>query len=693
MLCAQGTERCEAQFVSSVTSAVKWEIMLKIKREMEYLPQNQAIIERIVDRALGDLYITDFAQQLKGLSANIPTSVLLIDVTANARCAWLFSSNGDFASGEADAWDEFELQRVLSRLGVSMEGSSGTRTFRGKDGRPCTSTELSIAAARPASDMPIRLMRARRGLDHARQRLIPNSLYEKLKITSDTRLVIVATGGAAIAPITAFPLDDGFLIDKFSVLIAPGISTLVGVRQVSIDSAAIQQFVDALKFTPWRRDEPLDNTLTRSTLTEEVLEKLSRSPEIALSDEAGWWRRLLRELEERRSDREFLPIILGIHRALNDILRRSESNTLDGLDALRRVITMDHWLDRSTNIHVADLFRGAHGQQLLQIVYQLGGGEEVDKWERMLRLTDQTGMRVGGQRIHLPSILFTVKRILRATYLTGPADSDARARLGNLRASIERELYSMEFARRLNEQFYEHLAYLLRSSASLSSENKFPQNLNSRTSKTKQTTLIVGNPDMGWDKTSCWSPLPSAEAEARYAAQQFNSGRALLKRDASFSRVMRELKRAQSTVKYVYLATHGVSDAVNPADGSFLALSNGQLTGASLRPLRFTNAPLVVLSACQTGLGKTFPGGLFGLAQAWFHAGAQKTLMTLWNVNDGATGSLMRIFNEKLRARHPTSIDVDSAEIVLAEAIREFKKQSPDPATWAGIAMYGVPAR
>ena len=54
---------------------------------------------------------------------------------------------------------------------------------------------------------------------------------------------------------------------------------------------------------------------------------------------------------------------------------------------------------------------------------------------------------------------------------------------------------------------------------------------------------------------------------------------------------------------------------------------------------------LVTLSACETGIGGKVPGeGFTGFAEAFFQAGARSVLVSLWRVEDGATGMLMRRF-------------------------------------------------
>jgi CHAT domain-containing protein len=62
------------------------------------------------------------------------------------------------------------------------------------------------------------------------------------------------------------------------------------------------------------------------------------------------------------------------------------------------------------------------------------------------------------------------------------------------------------------------------------------------------------------------------------------------------------------------------------------------------------NADLVVLSACQSGLGKLVRGeGIIGLTRAFMYAGASSVVVSLWNVRDVSTAEFMNRFYRHLR--------------------------------------------
>ena len=94
---------------------------------------------------------------------------------------------------------------------------------------------------------------------------------------------------------------------------------------------------------------------------------------------------------------------------------------------------------------------------------------------------------------------------------------------------------------------------------------------------------------------------------------------------------------------------------------------------------------LVVLSACNTALGEQVPGeGLRGLTQAFFAAGAQRVLGTLWQVDDQATSEWMRHFYQSLKASHSPVKAVREAQRAMAA-----DPQWSAPYYWAGFVLSG----
>ena len=106
----------------------------------------------------------------------------------------------------------------------------------------------------------------------------------------------------------------------------------------------------------------------------------------------------------------------------------------------------------------------------------------------------------------------------------------------------------------------------------------------------------------------------------------------------------------------VHFATHGLFDPVNPElSGIVLSLydKTGNKQDGFLRLSNIFNldlpTELVVLSACQTGVGKEMKGeGLVGLTRGFMYAGARRVIVSLWSVNDASTSELMTKFYQKM---------------------------------------------
>lgn len=148
-----------------------------------------------------------------------------------------------------------------------------------------------------------------------------------------------------------------------------------------------------------------------------------------------------------------------------------------------------------------------------------------------------------------------------------------------------------------------------------------------------------------------------------------------------------------SQYRYVHFATHGFLNSQHPEFSGLMftmfdeegQAQDGFLGAHEVFNLRLS-ADVVVLSACQTGLGKEVRGeGLVGLTRGFMYAGAPRVVVSLWNVSDAATAELMTRFYrgmlvEKLRP----------AKALQAAQVSMLKdKQYASPFYWAAFTLQG----
>lgn len=143
-------------------------------------------------------------------------------------------------------------------------------------------------------------------------------------------------------------------------------------------------------------------------------------------------------------------------------------------------------------------------------------------------------------------------------------------------------------------------------------------------------------------------PLPSSRAEVESIAGMFaGDTQTFLGADATEEAV----KAVAPESRYLHIATHGVLDSRFPLD-SYLAFTtpsdpdtapeNGLLYAWEVLEQVRLDADLVVMSACETGLGREAGGeGLLGLSWAFQYAGARSVVASLWPVPDESTAVLM----------------------------------------------------
>jgi CHAT domain-containing protein len=170
-------------------------------------------------------------------------------------------------------------------------------------------------------------------------------------------------------------------------------------------------------------------------------------------------------------------------------------------------------------------------------------------------------------------------------------------------------------------------------------------------------------------------------AESRFQAVDFQASRTTA------------LSPGLADYRILHFATHGLANNVRP-EFSGLVFSTvdarGKPQDGMLRLHEIFNlslkAELVVLSACQTALGREIRGeGLIGLTRGFMHAGTPRVVASLWNVEDRATAELMKRFYEGMFKRQLKP----AAALRAAQIALQQDKRWSAPYYWAGFTLQG----
>ncbi|MBX3148925.1 CHAT domain-containing protein [Candidatus Obscuribacterales bacterium] len=228
--------------------------------------------------------------------------------------------------------------------------------------------------------------------------------------------------------------------------------------------------------------------------------------------------------------------------------------------------------------------------------------------------------------------------------------------------------------------------------------------------KSTDSLLLVGDVDFS---SSGLPSLSASRDEVRRISETTSNfvdkpPKVLSQLDANKKNILDSI--TQST--FVHLATHGLflsplgdralanypqsvgwvfsqrspllDSAIFVAASNKSGLSDSEISADEILSLDLSNCQHVALSACETGLGESFRGqGVLGLRTAFAAAGTQTILMSLWPVDDAATGELMSeyyrlMFVKKLKP---------SAALAAAQSVVE--KRWKNPYYWAGWVLVG----
>ena len=189
--------------------------------------------------------------------------------------------------------------------------------------------------------------------------------------------------------------------------------------------------------------------------------------------------------------------------------------------------------------------------------------------------------------------------------------------------------------------------------------------------------LAIGNPDLHNPALE----LPFAEREVASIGWNFPDVTTLTRDKATESWILEHI----GEFGIIHLASHGEFDPINPLFSAVMlagdAQADGNLEAAEVFGLRI-NADLVVLSACQTGLGKVTSGDdVIGMNRAFLYAGTHAIIASLWRVSDISTAMLVKQFYREYSLR--------SKSESLRRAILHVKNRYPHPGYWGAFVLVG----
>lgn len=148
--------------------------------------------------------------------------------------------------------------------------------------------------------------------------------------------------------------------------------------------------------------------------------------------------------------------------------------------------------------------------------------------------------------------------------------------------------------------------------------------------------------------------------------------------------LMAQVSAAENSMLSVGLVLKNGGQLLESDTNTNLNRAPGILTAYEVQNMNLNQTELVVLSACETGLGHQHNGeGVFGLQRAFQVAGAKNVIFSLFKVDDAVTATLMRQFYQYW-------LDGADKRTAFAKAQADVRKTHPNPAYWGSFVMLGM---
>ena len=235
-----------------------------------------------------------------------------------------------------------------------------------------------------------------------------------------------------------------------------------------------------------------------------------------------------------------------------------------------------------------------------------------------------------------------------------------------------------------------------------------PEDKTHRTAALRASASATATATATTGATELLPALPESGKEVSRIAALYPASDVLVYLDHAASEASVRSNPLLATAHRIHFATHGLISEQQPLL-SGLALSPREENQSQQRGQRAQgdqndgvlrtheifdldlSADLIVLSACETGLGMRLSGeGIVGLTRAFFYAGASSLVVSLWNVADVSTSDLMTAFYRRLP---PGADDADKAEALRQAKLELIAAggQHAHPFHWSPFVLVGDP--
>ncbi|WP_455757476.1 CHAT domain-containing protein [Sulfurimonas sp.] len=201
--------------------------------------------------------------------------------------------------------------------------------------------------------------------------------------------------------------------------------------------------------------------------------------------------------------------------------------------------------------------------------------------------------------------------------------------------------------------------------------------LNTSKSTNSNGVVIVGNPNYGGELDQ----LPGTVKEAQALSKLYGI-KPLLYKNATIENVKKDVG---SGVKVLHLATHGVFYSDKPLDSAIFLSQDSKLYTLSAKDIFKSpiKADLVVLSACETGMGANVAGDdLLGLPRSFFLGGTKAIVSSLWPIDDEGTKEFMTEFHKYAKD--------GEYEKGLLKAKEHLKAKGYPESVYGAFVLYGT---